>query len=51
MAGKISALCLIGAENEVSASTSAPRDMATEPILLEVSIANMSGPWVIFVWF
>lgn len=43
MAGNISALCLMGAENVVSERSSSPSAMATEPIRLEVSTANISG--------
>jgi hypothetical protein len=41
IAGKISALCLIGAEKKVSARIFLPKAIATEPILLEVSTAKM----------
>jgi len=51
MAPNISALCLIGAEKVVSASNFGPRASATEPILLAVSSANMSGWVVIFLVF
>jgi hypothetical protein len=43
MAGKISELCAIGAEKTVSASSWGPRASATEPILPDVSSANMRG--------
>lgn len=43
MAGKISALCLMGAVKVVSASIFSPSATATEPILLEVSTANTKG--------
>lgn len=43
MAGKSSALCLIGPEKAVSASIRSPSAIATEPILLDVSTANIKG--------
>ena len=43
MAGKSSALCLIGPEKAVSASIRSPIAIATEPILLDVSTANIKG--------
>ena len=43
MAGRISALCLMGAEKAVSASIFSPSATATEPILLEVSTAKTKG--------
>ena len=51
MAGKISALCLIGAEKVVSARIFSPRAIATEPILLDVSTAKTRGSWFIFCFF
>lgn len=49
MAGKISALCLIGVEKVVSARSFSPSAIATEPIRLDVSTANISGFGVIGV--
>lgn len=49
MAGKISALCLMGAEKVVSASIFSPNATATEPILLEVSTAKTKGFGAIFL--
>ena len=43
MAGKSSALCLIGPEKATSASIRSPSAIATEPILLDVSTANIKG--------
>ena len=43
MAGKSSALCLIGPEKADSASICSPSAIATEPILLDVSTANVKG--------
>ena len=49
MAGNISALCLIGPEKLDWASRFLPLASATEPILLDVSSANMRGSFVIFL--
>ncbi len=43
MAGKISALCLNGAEKAVSASMRSPIAIATEPIRPDVSTDNIKG--------
>jgi len=43
MDGKSSALCLLGPANLVSASKFSPSAIATEPVLLEVSTANIRG--------
>lgn len=43
MDGKSSALCRVGPANELSASSFSPTAIATEPILLEVSTANIKG--------
>ena len=43
MAGKTSELCLIGPEKVVSASIRRPVAIATEPILPDVSTANIKG--------
>lgn len=43
MAGKSSALCLAGPANKLSASNFSPSAIATEPILLDVSTANIKG--------
>ena len=51
MAGKISALCLMGAEKSLSARIFPPRAIAAEPILLEVSIAKTRGFCFIFRFF
>ena len=48
MAGRISVLCLIGAEKVVSARIFSPRAIATEPIRLDVSIAKTRGLSAIF---
>jgi hypothetical protein len=50
-AGKISALCLMGAEKVASARIFSPSAIATEPILLDVSTAKTRGFWVIFFVF
>ncbi len=43
MAGKTSELCLIGPEKAVSARKRWPVAIATDPILPEVSTANIKG--------
>lgn len=40
---KSSALCLLGPANLVSVSKFSPSAIATEPVLLEVSTANIRG--------
>ena len=42
-AEKISALCLIGPEKAASESICSPSAIATEPVLPEVSTANIKG--------
>ena len=51
MAGKISALCLSGAEKVVSSSIFLPMAIATEPILLDVSRAKIRVFCVIIKFF
>ena len=51
MAGKISALCLRGAEKVVSSRIFLPMAIATEPILLDVSTAKIRGFWFIITFF
>lgn len=51
MAGKICELCLIEREKIFSASIFFPMATATEPILPEVSTANINGFCIIYLFF